>query len=49
VNGGDLGSAILSVLWLSPLLVLLTIWLIRQIPKDEASLLARARAAGEAV
>jgi MFS transporter, Spinster family, sphingosine-1-phosphate transporter len=49
VNGGDLGSAILSVIWLSPLLVLLTIWLIRKIPKDEASLLARARAAGEAV
>lgn len=49
VNGGDLSSAILSVYWLGPVLVVLVLLLIRQMPKDEASLIVRARAAGEAV
>lgn len=49
LNGGDLASAILSVYWLAPLLVGLVILLIRCLPADEASLMQRARAAGEAV
>lgn len=49
LNGGDLSSAILSVYWIGPLIVLFLIILIRQLPKDEAALLGRARAAGEPV
>ena len=47
VNGGDLGAAILSVYWIGPVLVALIIALIWRLPKDEATVLARARAAGE--
>ena len=49
LNGGDLGSAILSVYWIGPPIVIFLIILIRQLPRDEASLLERARAAGEPV
>jgi len=49
VNGGDLATAILSVYWLGPVLVLLTILILRALPKDEASLVDRARRAGEAI
>ena len=49
VNGGDLGAAILSVYWLAPLLVVLALLTVLRLPSDEASLLARARAAGENV
>ena len=49
INGGDLAPAILSLFWVSPLLVVLTYILIKRLPKDEASLLNRARAAGEKV
>ncbi|WP_321396948.1 MFS transporter [Emcibacter sp.] len=49
INGGNLASAILNLFWVSPLLVVLTYILIRRLPKDEASLLDRARAAGEKV
>jgi MFS family permease len=49
VNGGDLGEAILSVYWLAPILIVLIIWLIRQLPRDEATVVERARTAGEAV
>lgn len=48
-NGGDLAAAILSLFWLAPLLVLLTLLLIQLLPRNEASLLDRARAAGELV
>jgi MFS family permease len=49
VNGGNLGEAILSVYWLAPVLIVLIVWLIRQLPRDEATVVERARAAGEAV
>jgi len=49
VNGGRLGEAILSLYWLAPVLVILAAVLIRQLPRDEATVLARARGAGETV
>ncbi|MFC7048780.1 MFS transporter [Emcibacter nanhaiensis] len=49
INGGDLAGAILNLYWISPFLILLTFVLIRRLPKDEATLLDRARAAGEKV
>ncbi|HTU10748.1 MAG TPA: MFS transporter [Allosphingosinicella sp.] len=49
LNGGDLGSAILSVYWFGPPIVIFLIILIRQLPRDEARLIQRARDAGEPV
>jgi len=49
LNGHDLGAAILSVYWIGPLIVLLILLGIWRLPRDEASMLARARAAGEPV
>jgi MFS family permease len=49
MSGGDLGHAILSLFWLSPLIVLATLFAVIRLPSDEASLLDRARAAGEPV
>lgn len=49
VNGGDLRAAILSVYWLAPVLVALVLLAARHLPRDEAGLIARARAAGELV
>lgn len=49
VNGHDLGAAIMSVNWLGPVLVVLALAVIRQLPKDEGRVIERARAAGEAV
>ncbi|MCW3837553.1 MFS transporter [Sphingomonas canadensis] len=49
LNGGDLGSAILSVFWLAPAIVVLTALAIWRLPRDEAAMLDRAREAGEAV
>jgi MFS family permease len=46
---GDVGGAILNLYWVSPFIVLVTIYAIRRLPRDEASVLARARAAGEPV
>ncbi|MFC3443620.1 MFS transporter [Sphingobium rhizovicinum] len=48
-RGGDLGGAILSINWVAPLLVLLLLALLRRVERDHASLLHRARSAGEAV
>jgi MFS transporter, Spinster family, sphingosine-1-phosphate transporter len=47
VNGGDLGSAILSVYWLGVPLVILIVLLIWRFPVDEAGVVAKARVAGE--
>jgi hypothetical protein len=44
----DLGQAILSLYWLSPVIAALMVLLIVLAPKDEASLFARAQRAGEA-
>lgn len=49
VNGGDLRGAILSVYWLAPVLVVLVLLAVRYLPRDEASLLERARRAGEKI
>jgi MFS family permease len=47
VNGGDLAAAMFNLYWLAPVLIALCIALIRQVPRDEARLIERARAAGE--
>jgi MFS family permease len=47
LNGGDLAAAINSLFWLSPLIALLTLFLVMRFPKDEALLTARTRDAGE--
>ena len=49
LNGGDMKKAILSVFWVAPLQVLVTLLLIRRMPRDEATLIERARAAGEPI
>ena len=49
VNGGNLGSAILSVYWLGPVLVALVLAIIRLLPRDQATVVTRARAAGEPI
>lgn len=49
VNGGDLGSAILSVYWLGVPIVLVIVALLVLVPRDEAMMTERARAAGEAM
>ena len=44
----DLGQAILNLYWLSPIIAAMAMLLIVLAPKDEASLMARAKSAGEA-
>ena len=48
-NGGDLGEAILGLYWVGPVIVGLLLLLLRQLPRDEARMIARAREAGEAI
>jgi hypothetical protein len=47
LNGGDLGSAILSLYWIGPLIVALIVAAIVRLPRDEALLVGRAAEAGE--
>lgn len=49
LNGGDLAAAISSLFWLSPLIALLTLFLVLRFPKDEGLLITRAREAGETI
>jgi len=49
INGGNLGEAILRLYWIAPIIVVLIAVLIWRMPKDEAILLDRAKAAGEPV
>lgn len=49
INGGRLGHAILNLYWIGPVIAALVALLIWRMPKDEASLIARTRAAGEPV
>ncbi len=49
LNGGNLSEAILNLFWISPVLIVLSVLLIRSMPKDEASVVVRAREAGEQV
>jgi MFS family permease len=48
-NGGDLGQAIMSVNVVAPVIVVLLLIVLTRVNRDEASILARARAAGEQV
>ena len=48
-NGGDLASAILSINAVSPVIVLALVLLALRVQRDEAGLIDRARAAGEAI
>jgi MFS family permease len=49
INGGRLGQAILDLYWIGPVIATLLVVLIWRMPKDEVSLIDRARAAGEPV
>lgn len=48
-NGGDLGQAIISVNVVSPVIVLILIFVLLRINRDESTMLERARAGGEPV
>lgn len=48
-NGGDLATAILSIYWVAPVIVVMLVVLAIRAQRDEAGLIARARAAGEPV
>ncbi|MFM5914406.1 MAG: MFS transporter, partial [Chakrabartia godavariana] len=48
-TGGDLGTAILSLNWVSPVIVVLLLIIATRAQRDEDGLLVRARAAGERV
>ena len=48
-RGGDLGGAILAINWVAPLIVILLLIILFRVERDHASLLPRARAAGEPV
>jgi len=49
LNGGNLGAAILSIYWVGPFIVALVLALIWVLPKDEATVISRAQAAGEPI
>jgi MFS family permease len=46
---GDLGGGILKMYWVNVPIVLLTLYAIRRLPRDESAVLDRARAAGERI
>ena len=48
-NGGNLSAAILSINWVSPLIVIMLVALALRVKRDEGRILERARQAGEAV
>jgi MFS family permease len=48
-HGGDLATGILSINWVAPVIIVMLIMLARRAARDEAQVLAMARAAGEAV
>jgi MFS family permease len=48
-NGGDLGQAIISINVVVPAIVVILLFLLTRINRDESTLLERARAGGEAV
>ncbi len=49
INGSRLGQAILDLYWIGPAIAVLVAVLIWRMPKDEATLIDRARASGEPV
>ena len=48
-NGGDLGQAIISINIVAPVIAVILIYVLFRINRDEASVLDRARAAGESI
>ena len=48
-NGGDLGQAIISINVVAPVIVVILIYVLFRINRDEASVIDRARAAGESI
>ena len=48
-NGGDLGQAIISINVVAPAIVVILIYVLFRINRDEASVIDRARAAGESI
>ena len=48
-NGGDLGAAIISINVVAPVIVVILVYVLTRIQRDEDSLRERARAGGEAV
>lgn len=48
-NGGNLSAAILAINWVAPLIVVMLVILARRVNRDEGSLIARARGAGEPI
>jgi hypothetical protein len=48
-NGGDLGQAIVSINVVAPVIVLILIYVLTRIQRDEDSVRTRARMAGEPV
>ncbi len=46
-NGGNLATAILSINWVAPAIVVMLIALALRVKRDEAGLLERARHGGE--
>src|SRR5690606_9004840 len=48
-NGGDLGAAIISINVVAPVIVLILVYVLTRIQRDEDSVRQRARAGGEAV
>jgi len=48
-NGGDLAGAIISINWNAPVIVLLLLIVLLRVRGDEASMIGRARAAGEPI
>src|SRR5690606_30904690 len=48
-NGGDLAQAIISINVVVPVIVVILLFLLTRINRDESTLLERARAGGEAV
>lgn len=49
ISHHDLAGSILNLYWLSPIIALLVVFLIVRLPREEETLLDRARMAGEAV
>ena len=48
-NGGKLGDAIIQLNWIAPVIVLVLLFVLLRIKRDEATVLDRARAGGEKV
>ncbi|MGX7896785.1 MFS transporter [Tsuneonella sp. HG222] len=48
-NGGDLGQAIISINVVAPIIAIILVYVLTRVQRDEDSILARARAAGEPV